>query len=859
MAESEVRPLDRVTSIRTKLGLLVGISVVVSALFATLAAAGSVPWWLSIPMAVGLALAITQLLASGMTAPLREMTTAAERMSHGDYLVSVRATSSDEVGQLARAFTDMAADLRTVDQQRRDLVATVAHELRTPLAGLSAQLENMADGVTPIDLDSLGAQVDRLSALVGDLLDLSRLEAGITALDVAAVDVAELVETARETLAHAGREVTFDTRVHPGLTVYADRARLLQLLTNLLDNAARHSPAGGQVTVEAREMGTERWTLEVTDEGPGIPEAERTRVFERFGTGDPAGGGTGLGLAIGRWVADLHGGRISALDGPSGTGARFRVELPTSPATRPPRETDEPRPDVVLPDVVLKERKDMNLKEAVAHAPAPADQPSTSPWSWSTEAPPRPGVVLGAVAVGVLASILLPFRDFGLALTACLLAGGAVVVSAWWRNRDGFGIACGVLAILCALVPTLRAAEWMTVLSIFVAGVLIVAGTVRVRTFLQVIWGGLAAMVAGLVGLPWLGRSILAIRGGTNGRVLQTIALSTATLLVFGALLASGDAVLGSWTDALLPDVGSPDLVLRVFIAVAVAGCVLVAAFLGHNPPPLPGGRPRTLSTRYEWLAPVLIVDGLYVVFLVAQAAATFGGEQYLLDTTGLTYAEYVHQGFGQLTVATALTLMVIAIAAPRASRASVADRRWLRGAVGLLCLLTLAVVASAIHRMNLYQDAYGLTVLRLLVTVFEGWLGLLVLMVMVAGVSLRGGWLVRAGILSGAAAVLGLAAINADAFVARHNLDRFESGEQLDAWYLKGLSADAVPTVVEARPDDISCVLPWTDEKHDDWLEWNLGRARARAALEVLSTPVDDQVDCTAYERAVNAEHAAS
>ncbi len=869
MADGDVRPLDRVTSIRTKLGVLVGVSVVVSALFATLAAAGSVPWWLSIPVAVGLALAITQLLATGMTAPLREMTTAAQSMSRGDYDVAVRATSSDEVGQLARAFTEMATDLATVDQQRRDLVATVAHELRTPLAGLSARLENMADGVTAVDLDSLGKQVDRLSALVDDLLDLSRLEAGIARLDLAEVDVAVLIGNALETFEHTGRGIVFEPRVEAGLVVYGDRARLLQLLTNLLDNAARHSPAGGLVSVRAARAGrhgpaAHRWTLEVADDGPGIPAAERARIFERFGTGDPAGGGTGLGLAIGRWVAELHGGRIEALDGP-GSGARMQVALPVRPDVSPPRATlghhapqtaDAERPGSPAPRThrtrALSTQGDneMDLKEAAPIEPRPHSGGPTepAPWLWSTDAASRPGVVLGALAVGVLAGAVLPYHEFGLALTLCLLAGGAVVVSAWWRHRDGFGAACGVLASLCALVPTLRAAEWLTALCLFVAGLLIVAGAVRVRTFLHVLWAGLAAMIAGIVGLPWLGRSILAIRGGTNARLVRTVAISVVTLLVFGALLASGDAVLGSWTDAVLPDFDSPDLVLRVFVAIAVAGCVLVAAYLGHHPPPLPGRRARALATRYEWLAPVLVVDGLYVVFLLAQATAIFGGEQYLLDTTGLTYAEYVHQGFGQLTVATALTLGVIAVAAPRARRDAATDLLWLRGAVGLLCLLTLSVVASAIYRMTLYQDAYGLTVLRLLVTVFEGWLGLLVLLVMAAGITLRGRWLVRAGILSGAAAVLGLAAINPDAFVARHNLDRFAGGHQLDASYLQDLSADAVPAVIDARPDDMACLLPVV-AADDDWLEWNLGRSRARAALDDQTLPVTDGLDCSAYD----------
>ena len=176
-----------------------------------------------------------------------------------------------------------------------------------------------------------------------------------------------------------------------------------------------------------------------------------------------------------------------------------------------------------------------------------------------------------------------------------------------------------------------------------------------------------------------------------------------------------------------------------------------------------------------------------------------FGGHDYLERTTGLTYAEYVHQGFGQLTVVTALTLLVVWAAARKAPRETPADRAWLRAALGLLCVLTLVVVASALYRMHVYQEAYGFTRLRLLVDVFEGWLGLVVLGVLVAGIGLRGAWLSRAAVLTGAAALLGLAAINPDAWIAEHNLERYETTGKVDESYLFSLSADAVPLLVDA------------------------------------------------------------
>ena len=182
----------------------------------------------------------------------------------------------------------------------------------------------------------------------------------------------------------------------------------------------------------------------------------------------------------------------------------------------------------------------------------------------------------------------------------------------------------------------------------------------------------------------------------------------------------------------------------------------------------------------------MLLVDAVFVLFLAAQAAVFFGGHDYIRSATGLTYAEYVHQGFGQLTFATALTLLVV-WAASRKAGETPSDRWWLRGSLGALCVLTLVVVASALHRMDLYQDAYGFTRLRLLVDVFEGWLGLVVLGVLVAGIRLRGWWLPRMALLSGAALLLGLAVANPDAWIARHNIERYEATGKVDWNYLSG------------------------------------------------------------------------
>ena len=170
--------------------------MVAAALIGVAGAGSGVPLLLALPVTIALALGVTQLLAAGMVAPLREMTTVAQAMARGDYSGRIGTQSADEVGRLAKAFNSMADDLATVDRERRELVATVSHEIRTPLAGLTALLENLADGVVPTDGPHLAdalEQAERLGALVSDLLELSRLDAGTARLDVQPIVLRDLV------------------------------------------------------------------------------------------------------------------------------------------------------------------------------------------------------------------------------------------------------------------------------------------------------------------------------------------------------------------------------------------------------------------------------------------------------------------------------------------------------------------------------------------------------------------------------------------------------------------------------------------------------------------------------------------
>ncbi|MEJ1110728.1 MULTISPECIES: DUF4153 domain-containing protein [unclassified Kribbella] len=838
--------LDQVTSVKVKLGLLVAVSVTVASIVAAVGAVADVPAWLSIPVTVGLALGVTQLLAVGMTSPLREMTAAARGMARGDYSARVTASSSDEVGELARAFNRMAEDLAAVDRQRRELVANVSHELRTPLAALCAVLENLVDGVAepdPVALRTALDQAERLSALASDLLDLARVDAGAARLSTTQVPALELLERAVAEARVVGREVRYDVRVTPpDLTVPADPARLHQLIANLLDNASRHSPAGGVVQITAEATGT-GWRLEVADEGPGVPVADRDRVFERFGTLTEAegGGGTGLGLAIARWVTDLHGGSIHFVDPAAGsTGARVRVDLPREPRqhTHVTKKAQEPVMTTPAPPPAPR------TAPAVARVPESGMDMLFGRFWPEAGVPGNVRAVLYCLGVGLLAGIVLPFRDLGLGTFVVLLAAGGVILGFSVNRRSRFTLACAALCVLLAATVVLRDAEWIVVLCLLAGGAVCMAGLVNGRTLPAFVLAGLAWPLAGLRGLPWLGRSAQGVKGlRTSAAALRTIVWSLLGVLVFGLLFASADAVFAEWAGVVVPDLKLDSFVLRAFITVAVGGVVLAATYLGLNPPNVEtrGAAVRPVARRYEWLVPVLLVDAVFLVFLAAQATANFGGHEYLERITGLTYAEYVHQGFGQLTVATALTLLVVWAAARKAPRATTADVVWLRVSLGLLCLLTLVVVASALYRMHVYQEAYGFTQLRLLVDVFEGWLGLLVIGVMVAGVTMRAGWLPRAALLSGASLLLGLAALNPDAWIAQHNIDRYTETGKVDWYHLQGLSDDAVPVLATLPDNVVYCALTAREPSKDDWLEWNLGRDRANPLIRdhADATPV--------------------
>ncbi len=277
------------------------------------------------------ALALGIVVARRATAPARELTSVAQALAGGDRSRRIGSTAADEFGEMARAFDRMAEAIDAEDRLRRGFAADVAHELRTPLAILRSQVEALQDGVaaaTPESLASLHEETLRIARLVADLEALASADAAEFSLDRRPTSLASLVEGAvrefRGPFEGAGVRLEVDA---VDLTVDADPVRVKQVLSNLLSNALKFTPAGGRVHVSLRPEGP--WAaVRVSDTGPGIPADEMPRVFDRFFRGRSArSGGSGVGLTVVRELARAHGGDVDLASEP-GRGAVFTLRLP---------------------------------------------------------------------------------------------------------------------------------------------------------------------------------------------------------------------------------------------------------------------------------------------------------------------------------------------------------------------------------------------------------------------------------------------------------------------------------------------------------------------------------------------------
>ena len=286
-------------------------------------------------LAALLALLTGLAVARRITRPVTRLIAVTRAMAAGDHAARVgEIRAPGELRELAAAFDQMAGTLDRQEQIRRNLVADVAHELRTPIAILQAGHEALLDGVaepTPAELGSLRDEVLRLARMVGDLQTLAAADAAALNLTRTPADLAELAATAADSLARRfeAAGITLDQELSPS-PVLADPHWLHQVITNLLTNALKFTPAGGRVTISTRSNSTEA-VLRVTDTGAGIPADDLPRIFDRFFRGQQAAqiSGSGIGLAVAAELAQAHGGRLTAAS-ELGQGTQMTLSLPSA-------------------------------------------------------------------------------------------------------------------------------------------------------------------------------------------------------------------------------------------------------------------------------------------------------------------------------------------------------------------------------------------------------------------------------------------------------------------------------------------------------------------------------------------------
>lgn len=291
-------------------------------------------WWVGFLFA-GVGLVVSYFLSGNITRPLRQLSQAAEKIRQGDLKQEVPVDTQDEVGQLAEVFNQMSAELAANESNRQELLANIAHELKTPLAVLQGHLESMLDGVeepAPDKLFSMQEEVMRLTRLVGDLRDLSLAQVHRLELHLQPVDLDEKVERAADMLEPLLEEkkLHFVKNMAPSLPVrQLDPDRVNQILYNLITNAIRYTHPGTAILLQTEAAG-KRVRLTIADEGPGIAPEDLDHIFEQFYRGDKsrnrASGGSGIGLSLAKSFVEAQGGTITARNRKEG-GAEFVVEL----------------------------------------------------------------------------------------------------------------------------------------------------------------------------------------------------------------------------------------------------------------------------------------------------------------------------------------------------------------------------------------------------------------------------------------------------------------------------------------------------------------------------------------------------
>ena len=294
--------------------------------------------WLFYGALVGavIALLLGIFLSRTLTRPIRELTHATHAVSEGDLSQQVPVRSNDELGELARSFNKMSAELSRSINARKQMTADIAHELRTPLSLILGHAEAVHDGVlppTPENFEIIREEATRLEHLINDLRTLSLADAGELSMQVEPVEPQRLIQEVASLYQYQAqrKNIAFELDLEPNLPlIEVDPGRMIQVLTNILDNALRHTPEGGRILLSAKQV-EDQIELSVQDSGPGLNIEDMHRIFERLYRADPSrqreDGGSGLGLAIAKSIVQAHGGQISA-ESEAGNSLKIKIRLP---------------------------------------------------------------------------------------------------------------------------------------------------------------------------------------------------------------------------------------------------------------------------------------------------------------------------------------------------------------------------------------------------------------------------------------------------------------------------------------------------------------------------------------------------
>ncbi|MGH3116979.1 MAG: DUF4173 domain-containing protein [Gaiellales bacterium] len=427
-----------------------------------------------------------------------------------------------------------------------------------------------------------------------------------------------------------------------------------------------------------------------------------------------------------------------------------------------------------------------------------------------------------ALLAALLAATVIPGAPPGIG--ASLVAVFVAAAAATTARRTADLALFGAPALVLASFPALLDARWVVFVDVLAAWVFATLAVGGARLLAPL------APLAALPGVP----AILPRSSSRTAPVLRGAVIGTALAIPFAILFLTADAAFAAIAD----ETPRPELSSLPGRSIAFGVVFLAALGLGlgarlelRGPAPIHARRLALL----EWALPLGLLDALFIAFVAVQVTVLFGGHDHVLETSGLTYAEYARKGFWQLLAAAVLTLVVVKGSTLYAGPRTRAERLLLRGLLGLLCALTIVIVASALHRLRLYESAFGLTRPRLAAEALALWLGGAFALVLVVGLLRRATALPRLMLVWAALALIGFSVANPDSRIADRNVDRWRETGRIDLDYVAGLSADATPALsrlpVSLRGPALAEIAGRVADEAP-WSSANLSRARARTLL---------------------------